>query len=268
MKPASRLWHLIGWLTLVSFPLTASAVSIGDLSVHIISGTDLIEVLGRLVNVVLLWAGILAFFYALYGGFLYLTAGGDSSKASAARQTIYNALIGVIIIALSLVVVRYVVGLTKGNFSNTGASNSTSTNSSQSNNSTGTQRTGTSNGSSSGTTGSSGTSSGTGSTATGPDLDNTATAQTGSLSGAVRLPAGNTGTLSNILVTIEQAQDTDIAPNTTNTDDNGRYFFTNLAPGSYSVVVNDPARKFCGSTLTTVAANSNKILPPLQLSDC
>lgn len=76
----------------------------------IITSGNLFTALGNLVSTVLLWAGILAFFYVLYGGFLYLTAGPDQSKADGGRKAIINAVIGIIIIALSYVFVQYITG--------------------------------------------------------------------------------------------------------------------------------------------------------------
>lgn len=76
----------------------------------IITSGNLFTALGNLVSTVLLWAGILAFFYVLYGGFLYVTAGPDQSKADGGRKAIINAVIGIIIIALSYVFVQYITG--------------------------------------------------------------------------------------------------------------------------------------------------------------
>jgi hypothetical protein len=94
----------------------------------IITSGNLFTALGNLVSTVLLWAGILAFFYALYGGFLYLTAGPDQNKADGGRKTIINAVIGIMIIALSYVFVEYITGdaLRGGNQSRTTTSNNSS----------------------------------------------------------------------------------------------------------------------------------------------
>jgi hypothetical protein len=63
---------------------------------------------GNIVGWVLTIAAIVAFFYLIVSGFQYITAGGDAAKAQTARQGIINALIGIVVILISWVVLRYV----------------------------------------------------------------------------------------------------------------------------------------------------------------
>ncbi len=61
----------------------------------------------------LLGAGALACFaYILYGAYKYITAGDAPANVSAARQTIINACIGLILLALSFVIWQFVLGMT------------------------------------------------------------------------------------------------------------------------------------------------------------
>ncbi len=53
--------------------------------------------------------GIVAVLMILYGGFRYITAGGDSSKITSAQQTIIYAIVGLVIVALAQIVVRFVL---------------------------------------------------------------------------------------------------------------------------------------------------------------
>lgn len=46
-------------------------------------------------------AGVLVFFYIVYGGFLYLTSAGNPEQTKKGGQTILNAVIGLIIVVLS-----------------------------------------------------------------------------------------------------------------------------------------------------------------------
>ena len=46
-------------------------------------------------------AGLLMFFYLIFGGFKYLTAGGDEKAVMAAKNTLTNAVIGMIIVFCS-----------------------------------------------------------------------------------------------------------------------------------------------------------------------
>lgn len=64
--------------------------------------------IGNVIGIFLTAAAIGAFFYLLSAGFKYITSGGDTGKADEARKGISNALIGVIIILLSYVILRFV----------------------------------------------------------------------------------------------------------------------------------------------------------------
>ena len=68
----------------------------------------------QLVEVIASWVlyagGAIAFIYLIYGGILYITAGGDAEKATKGRTAIINAVIGIIIIFLALVIIRWVTG--------------------------------------------------------------------------------------------------------------------------------------------------------------
>jgi hypothetical protein len=68
-----------------------------------------------LVNTVATWifaiAGVVAFFYLIYSGFLYLTAAGNPDAAKKGQQGIINAIIGLIIIFLAFAIVRAVTSL-------------------------------------------------------------------------------------------------------------------------------------------------------------
>ena len=62
----------------------------------------------RIINVALYIGGAIAVIYLIWGGISYVTAGGDQAKADSARLIIVNALIGIVIIALALVLVTWV----------------------------------------------------------------------------------------------------------------------------------------------------------------
>ena len=70
------------------------------------------SVFRTILNFFLLIAGLAAFFFIVYGGFVYLTAGGDAAKATQGRTYIVNAVIGVVIIAASFALARYITGFT------------------------------------------------------------------------------------------------------------------------------------------------------------
>lgn len=66
---------------------------------------------GTIVSWALYAGGFIAVIFLIYGGILYITAGGDAEKATQGRTAIVNAIIGIIIIALALVLVQWAGGL-------------------------------------------------------------------------------------------------------------------------------------------------------------
>jgi len=87
--------------------LAISGGALEGLALPFRPATDLLSLVGKVVGIILLVAGIIAFLYLLYGGIQYMTAGGDAEKATAARTTILNAVIGIIIIVISYSIVIY-----------------------------------------------------------------------------------------------------------------------------------------------------------------
>lgn len=75
-----------------------------------ISQLTLPQLVSAIVDIILIVVGLIAVMYLIYGGITYVTAGGDAEKAGKGRTTITNAIIGIIIIAASLAIYRYVVG--------------------------------------------------------------------------------------------------------------------------------------------------------------
>jgi len=65
--------------------------------------------LGNLINnitqMVAVAAGILLFAYLLFGGFKYITAGGDEKAVDSAKRMLTNAVVGMIIIAFAYFIV-------------------------------------------------------------------------------------------------------------------------------------------------------------------
>lgn len=53
-------------------------------------------------------AGALVVVYLIYGGIMYVTAGGDAEKATKGRTAVINAVIGLVIVLLALVIIKWV----------------------------------------------------------------------------------------------------------------------------------------------------------------
>jgi hypothetical protein len=61
------------------------------------------------VNLFSFVVGVAAVIMVMLGGFRYITAGGDSGKISSAQQTIIYALVGLVVVALAQILVRFVL---------------------------------------------------------------------------------------------------------------------------------------------------------------
>jgi len=46
----------------------------------------------------------------IFGGFKYITSGGDAGGVTGAKNTILYAIVGLVIVALAQVIVRFVIG--------------------------------------------------------------------------------------------------------------------------------------------------------------
>lgn len=65
---------------------------------------------GNIINSVLGILGILAVIYLVYGGFRWMTAGGDEGTVTEAKNIIKNAVIGLAIILSSYAIANFVTG--------------------------------------------------------------------------------------------------------------------------------------------------------------
>lgn len=61
------------------------------------------------INILSFVVGVVAVIMVIVGGFKYITSGGDSNSVNSAKNTILYALVGLIIVALSQVIVRFVL---------------------------------------------------------------------------------------------------------------------------------------------------------------
>mgnify|MGYP000844159813 CR=1 FL=1 len=72
--------------------------------------TALNGLIAKIVNIISVIVGIVAVIMIIFGGFKYITSGGDSGKVSGAKNTILYAIIGLVIVALAQFIVRFVLG--------------------------------------------------------------------------------------------------------------------------------------------------------------
>lgn len=86
------------------------AATYGDLNVSPLSNDwDIYKIVDTVTAILAIVAGIAAFFYLIYSGILYVTAGGNPDAAKKGQQGILNAIIGLIIVGLSYVLVHSVI---------------------------------------------------------------------------------------------------------------------------------------------------------------
>lgn len=94
-------------------PLTASALSYIDPSGSIgLGSADLRTTVTNIINWVLGLLGIVAVIMILYGGFMWLTAGGSEDRITSAKKIISAAVVGLVIILLAWAIVNFVLGTT------------------------------------------------------------------------------------------------------------------------------------------------------------
>ncbi len=69
--------------------------------------TNIIKVVIQILSVI---AGVAAVIMIVVGGLRYITSGGDSSKVAGAKSAILYAIVGLVIVALAQLIVRFVLG--------------------------------------------------------------------------------------------------------------------------------------------------------------
>lgn len=71
--------------------------------------TKVNSTIGMVVNIFSIAVGITAVIMIIIGGFKYVISQGDSNNINSAKNTILYALIGLVVVALSQIIVRYVL---------------------------------------------------------------------------------------------------------------------------------------------------------------
>lgn len=74
------------------------------------NATDSLKSLAaKIISVFSVLVGIVAVVMVIFGGFKYITSGGDSNSVSGAKNTLIYAIIGLIIVALAQFIVHFVL---------------------------------------------------------------------------------------------------------------------------------------------------------------
>jgi len=75
------------------------------------SSPGIVQIIATVIGIALSLLGIIFLSLILYGGWNYMTAGGDESKVETAKHTIARASIGLLIVLLSYSIVLFVIPL-------------------------------------------------------------------------------------------------------------------------------------------------------------
>jgi|SRR3989344_650213 len=94
----------------------------GTISKEPLNATDTFQ---KVITIAMTWflaiAAIIAFVYLVLNGINYITAGGDAEKATKARTGILNAIIGIVVVSLAFMIMRFALGVGKGVSGSTGS---------------------------------------------------------------------------------------------------------------------------------------------------
>lgn len=72
--------------------------------------TKVNNIITTVINVFSLVVGVVSVIMIIIGGLKYITSGGESNNVTSAKNTIMYALVGLVIVALAQVIVRFVLG--------------------------------------------------------------------------------------------------------------------------------------------------------------
>lgn len=68
----------------------------------------------KVLNIFSWVVGVVSVIMIIFGGFKYITSGGDANGVTGAKNTILYAIVGLVIVALAQVIVRFVIGTVAG----------------------------------------------------------------------------------------------------------------------------------------------------------
>lgn len=104
--PPSNLLLLPSWYNGLTIQPKCDQVDIHQL-------TDLWVIVLNVIEILMKILGYLAVGFIIWGGFRYMKSQGDPNAVTGAKNTIFNAAIGLVIAIASVAMVRFVTGLIK-----------------------------------------------------------------------------------------------------------------------------------------------------------
>ncbi len=73
------------------------------------SGKSIPKIMSTVIDVFSWVVGVLAVIFAIFAGFLYVTSGGEQSKIKTAKDTLLYVVIGLVVVAFSQLIVKFVI---------------------------------------------------------------------------------------------------------------------------------------------------------------
>ena len=116
---AIAIFSILGTTTIMSSPTLAADADVCSTNVPdsvkeaagCNSNTDSLQsAITNILSAIIGVAGLVSVVYIIIGGVQYMTSSGDASKVEKAKKTILYACIGLIVCALSFVIVNFVIG--------------------------------------------------------------------------------------------------------------------------------------------------------------
>ncbi len=111
--------------SLLLVPVLVPAVAHADIAQNLCNGSDLTvtntgtcdatssgkvdTLLTNVINIFSIVVGVIAVIMIIIGGLQYITSGGESGKITGAKNTLLYAIIGLIIVALAQIIVKFVI---------------------------------------------------------------------------------------------------------------------------------------------------------------
>lgn len=71
--------------------------------------TGINDIITNIVNIFSVIVGVVSVIMIIYGGFRYVTSGGDSGNVTSAKNTIIYAVVGLVVVALAQFIVQFVL---------------------------------------------------------------------------------------------------------------------------------------------------------------
>lgn len=104
-----KVLYTVAAVSLLAMPIVASAQFAPTTPFLGTSSGTLISAITNIVNALLTLAAIIAAIFVIIGGVRYITAQGDEDAVAAAKNTVIYAIIGVVVIALSAVIINFII---------------------------------------------------------------------------------------------------------------------------------------------------------------